>query len=46
MMPARAIGIKTLDWHEGKFNPYGWMVEDLIKNAKAGDLKPELSKLV
>lgn len=22
---------KELNWYEGKFNPYGWMVEDLIK---------------
>lgn len=23
---------KDLTWHEGKFNPYGWMVENLIKD--------------
>ena len=23
---------KDLNWHEGKFNPYGWMVEDLLKS--------------
>jgi glutathione synthase/RimK-type ligase-like ATP-grasp enzyme len=23
---------KDLSWHEGKFNPYGWMVENLIKS--------------
>lgn len=23
---------KKLTWHEGRFNPYGWMVEDLLKN--------------
>jgi glutathione synthase/RimK-type ligase-like ATP-grasp enzyme len=23
---------KNLKWHDGKFNPYGWMVEDLIKS--------------
>jgi glutathione synthase/RimK-type ligase-like ATP-grasp enzyme len=23
---------KDMTWHEGKFNPYGWMVEDLIKS--------------
>jgi len=22
---------KDLVWHEGKFNPYGWMIEDLLK---------------
>lgn len=22
---------KDLTWHEGKFNPYGWMVENIIK---------------
>src|SRR5690554_6815338 len=24
----------SLQWHEGKFNPQGWMVEDLINNSK------------
>lgn len=24
-----------LSWHEGKFNPYGWMVEDLICSIQA-----------
>lgn len=23
---------KDLNWHEGKFDPYGWMVENLIKS--------------
>jgi glutathione synthase/RimK-type ligase-like ATP-grasp enzyme len=23
---------KNLNWHEGKFDPYGWMVEDVLKN--------------
>lgn len=23
---------KNLTWHEGKFNPYGWIVEDLLKS--------------
>jgi glutathione synthase/RimK-type ligase-like ATP-grasp enzyme len=23
---------KDLTWHEGKFNPFGWIVENLIKN--------------
>jgi len=23
-----------LQWHEGKFNPYGWMIEDLIYSIK------------
>jgi len=23
---------QQLNWHEGSFNPYGWMVENLIKN--------------
>ena len=22
-----------LNWHEGKFDPYGWMVEEVLKNA-------------
>jgi glutathione synthase/RimK-type ligase-like ATP-grasp enzyme len=25
---------RNLVWYEGKFNPYGWMVEDLIYSAK------------
>lgn len=25
---------RELNWHEGKINPYGWMIEDLINNAK------------
>lgn len=24
---------KELNWHDEKFNPYGWMIEDLIKQA-------------
>lgn len=26
---------KNMAWHEGRFNPYGWMVENLIKAASA-----------
>jgi hypothetical protein len=22
---------KNLNWHEGKFDPYGWMVEEVLK---------------
>jgi glutathione synthase/RimK-type ligase-like ATP-grasp enzyme len=29
--PCKGFWDKDLNWHEGKFNPYGWMVEDLIK---------------
>jgi len=25
-----------INWHEGKFNPYGWMIEDLIGCVKKG----------
>jgi glutathione synthase/RimK-type ligase-like ATP-grasp enzyme len=25
---------KDMTWHKGEFNPYGWMVEDLIKEIK------------
>ncbi len=25
---------KNLDWHKGQFNPYGWMIEDIL-NVKA-----------
>ena len=24
----------SLQWHEGKFNPQGWMVEELVKDLK------------
>jgi glutathione synthase/RimK-type ligase-like ATP-grasp enzyme len=27
---------RDLTWNEGKFNPYGWMVEDLIKSVEKG----------
>lgn len=30
---------KDLNWHDGKFDPYGWMIEDLIKVLEAEDLK-------
>jgi glutathione synthase/RimK-type ligase-like ATP-grasp enzyme len=26
---------KNLTWHEGKFNPYGWMVEEVLKQTNA-----------
>lgn len=25
---------KDINWHEGKFDPYGWMVEDLLKEVE------------
>ena len=25
---------KRLNWHEGKFDPYGWMVEEVLKRVK------------
>ena len=25
---------KDLNWYDGKFNPYGWMVEDVIESVK------------
>lgn len=25
---------RDLEWHEGKFNPYGWMIDDIINNSK------------
>jgi glutathione synthase/RimK-type ligase-like ATP-grasp enzyme len=27
---------KNMTWHEGTFNPYGWMVEDLINSIERG----------
>ncbi len=32
--PCQGYWDKDIIWHEGKFNPYGWMVEDLIKSIK------------
>ncbi len=32
--PCTGYWDRNLTWHEGKFNPYGWMVEDLIKRFK------------
>ena len=32
--PCTGYWDKDLTWHEGKFNPYGWMVENLIKNVE------------
>jgi glutathione synthase/RimK-type ligase-like ATP-grasp enzyme len=29
--PCTGYWTKNLQWHEGKFNPYGWMVDNLIK---------------
>ena len=23
---------KDMNWYEGKFNPYGWMVDGIVKN--------------
>lgn len=28
---------RDLHWHEGRFDPYGWMVDDLINSIKTGD---------
>ena len=28
--PCTGYWDKELNWYEGKFNPYGWMVEDLV----------------
>lgn len=28
---------KGLNWYEGKFNPYGWMVEDLVASSRIGE---------
>jgi glutathione synthase/RimK-type ligase-like ATP-grasp enzyme len=30
--PCTGYWDKNLIWHEGRFNPYGWMVEDLIRS--------------
>jgi glutathione synthase/RimK-type ligase-like ATP-grasp enzyme len=30
---------KNMTWHEGFFNPYGWMVDDLIKSIDPGKHK-------
>jgi glutathione synthase/RimK-type ligase-like ATP-grasp enzyme len=28
---------RDLIWHEGKFNPYGWMIENLVRSIKEQD---------
>lgn len=30
--PCPGYWTKDMQWHEGKFNPYGWMIEDMIKS--------------
>ena len=30
--PCPGYWTKDMQWHEGKFNPYGWMVEDVLKS--------------
>jgi predicted ATP-grasp superfamily ATP-dependent carboligase len=32
--PCTGYWDKNMDWHEGKFNPYGWMIEDIIKKVE------------
>jgi glutathione synthase/RimK-type ligase-like ATP-grasp enzyme len=34
--PCSGYWDKSLNWFEGKFNPYGWMVEDLISSISNG----------
>jgi glutathione synthase/RimK-type ligase-like ATP-grasp enzyme len=29
--PCEGYWNQNLEWHEGSFNPYGWMIEDLMK---------------
>jgi len=28
---------RNMTWHEGSFNPYGWMVEDLVESIERGE---------
>jgi glutathione synthase/RimK-type ligase-like ATP-grasp enzyme len=32
--PCPGYWTRDLVWHEGKFNPYGWMVENLVRSAQ------------
>ena len=32
--PCPGYWTKNLQWHEGKFNPYGWMIEDVLKSIR------------
>lgn len=32
--PCPGYWTKDMQWHEGKFNPYGWMIEDMIKSTR------------
>lgn len=36
-VPCPGYWDSELTWHEGPFNPYGWMVEDLIKRVERGE---------
>lgn len=32
--PCTGYWDKDMNWHEGKFDPYGWMVEDVLKSCE------------
>lgn len=34
-VPCPGYWDRKLNWHEGEFNPYGWMVENLIEKVKS-----------
>ncbi len=36
--PCQGYWDKDLAWHEGQFNPYGWMVENLINSVLTTDI--------
>jgi glutathione synthase/RimK-type ligase-like ATP-grasp enzyme len=40
--PCPGFWDSNLNWHEGKFNPYGWMIEDLIDQYGKRKLVKEL----
>jgi len=35
--PCQGYWDKEMNWHEGKFDPYGWMVEDLVASLRIGE---------
>jgi hypothetical protein len=39
--PCSGYWDKNLDWHEEKFNPYGWMVENLVDSIKENESRIE-----
>ena len=37
--PCTGYWDNNLNWHEGSFNPYGWMVEEVFKKTEHRSFK-------